>query len=126
MTFRTLILLFLLFALPNAAAQDRDWQEVEMRGVYVFGHATSTLEPCSSGQPIWLDGNNQGSKDLGAAYDSSVSGHFEPLYVVVRGQLDADWDSGDYYVGWFLIEELIEFSAEANVIENCLALISPE
>ena len=126
MPFRTIFLLLLLFASSCATVQGRDWQEVELRGVYVFGHATSTLEPCASGQPMWLDGDNQGSEDLHAAYESSVSGDSEPLFVVVRGQLDADWDSGDYYKGWFLIEELIEFSADADVIETCLAAAPPQ
>ncbi len=81
---------------------------------------------CATVQPIWLDGNNQGSEDLHAAYESSVGGDSEPLFVVVRGQLDADWDSGDYYKGWFVIEELIEFSADADVIENCLAPASSQ
>ena len=119
MPFRTLFLLVLLFTHSNAAAQDRNWQEVELRGVYVFGHATSTLEPCSSGQPMWLDGNSQASLDLDAAYDSLVNEHFEPLFVVVRGKLDADWDIGDYYVGRFLIEDLIEYSADPGVISDC-------
>lgn len=126
MPIRMLLLLFGLFALPNAAATERVWQQVELRGIYIFGHATSTLEPCSSGQPMWLDGNNQGSEDLGAAYDSSVSDHFEPLFVVVRGQLDAEWDTGDYYVGRFLIEELVDSSADPEVISDCLAQNSAE
>lgn len=126
MPIRTLLLIFLLCTQSCAAAQDSDVSTVELRGVYIFGHATSTLEPCASGQPMWLDGNSKGAEDLGAAYESSMRGDLEPLFVVVRGELDADWDIGDYYVGRFVIEELIEFSADADVIENCLAPASSQ
>ncbi len=113
-------LTFLLLVFPfGASAQDRNWIDVEIRGLYVFGHATSTIEPCSSGQPSWLDGNNQATRDLDAAYDIAGNDKLEPLYVVVRGKLDPDYDSGDYYQGWFEIEELVEFSADPDVIAEC-------
>jgi hypothetical protein len=107
----------LLFLLSfSAFAQERDWNDVEISGLYVFGHATSTIAPCSSGQPSWLDGNNQGTRDLHAAHDSSGNDDLEPLYVVARGKLDPDYDNGDYYIGWFVMEELVEFSADPDVI----------
>lgn len=102
-----------------ATAGERVWQEVDLRGIYVFGHATNTLTPCSSGQPMWLDGAGKASEDLHAAYDSSVAAHFDPLYVVVRGRLDAEYDTGDYWLGLFKIEELIDYSADPQVIAEC-------
>lgn len=121
MGLRVLMILFLLSLPFEALAQDRNWTDVEIRGLYVFGHATNTIAPCSSGQPSWLDGNNQATRDLHAAYDLSVNARLEPMYVVVRGLLDPDYDSGDYYVGWFVMEELVEFSADPDVIARCQA-----
>lgn len=115
-----LTFLILVFSF-GASAQDRNWKDVEIRGLYVFGHATSTIAPCLSGQPSWLNGNNQATRDLHAAYDFVGNDELEPLYVVVRGMLDPDYDSGDYYVGWFEIDELVEFSADPDVIAECQA-----
>ena len=99
MRLRGLCLLSLLVISSTTSAEDFVWQEVELRGLYIFGHATSTITPCSRVRPIWLDGIGQGSDDLHAAYDSSGRAHFEPLYVVVRGRLDAEFDTGDYFLG---------------------------
>lgn len=113
--------LFLSAVTVPALAQDRNWQEVELRGLHVFGHATSTIAPCATGQPSWLDGSGPASRALHDAYEASVDAFLEPLYVVVCGKLDPDYDSGDYYLGWFVIEEFVEYSADPEVIADCIA-----
>lgn len=116
---RALCFLFLAVFSSAAFAQSRNWEDVELSGIYVFGHATNTITPCSRARPIWLDGVGKGADDLHKAYDSSVGARFDPLYVVVRGRLDAEFDIGDYYLGWFDIAELVEYSAEPDVISKC-------
>ena len=105
----------------SAYTQEPNWQELEIRGLYVFGHATSTIAPCSGGQPSWLDGSGQAARELHDAYDASVDALLEPMYVVLRGKSDPDFDTGDYFLGRFVLEEFVEYSADSEVIADCMA-----
>ena len=119
------VVLCALFFCPtsfvSALGQEPTWQELEIRGLYVFGHATSTIAPCSSGQPSWLDGSGQAARELHNAYDASVDALLEPMYVVLRGKFDPDFDTGDYFVGRFVLEEFVEYSVDPEVIAECEA-----
>ena len=118
MRLRRLFLPFLIFVSLDASAQFDRWENVELEGIYVFGHATSALTPCWRERPMWLDGVGKGADDLDDAYETLAKADFDPLFVVVRGKLAADRDNGDF-LGWFVIEELVEFSADPDVISNC-------
>lgn len=121
---RNLFLIALLGFSPIASAQPGEFKDVEVEGVFFHGFSATVIYLCTDETPWWVDLEGDGGSKLLEAYQSlfpqgTAEGHdYAPLYVVMRGRLEADSSNSDY-LGMFIVDDLVEYSADPDAISDC-------